>query len=138
MPPIIPCMGSNPSSRCLPAASSLWLAFAAGIGLIAGCARVGRSILAYAGIATRSCMGIGFVVGYAVFGLMLLVSLRYLGNPTVGVVMVAVAMGALWTHARRAGARDDSGAGGPDALIHTPRITWREMLWGGAVYLVLS
>ena len=126
-----------PNLVAVPPASSLWLAFAAGIGFIAGCALFGRSILAYAGIATRSWMGIGFVAGYAVFGLMLLVSLRYLGNPTVGVVMAAVAMGALWMHARRAGPHD-SGVGGPDAIIHTSRIMWREMLWGGAVYLVLA
>lgn len=129
---------SAPNLMAVPPASSLWLAFSVGIGFIAGCALFGRSILAYAGIAMRSWMGIGFVVGYAVFGLMLLMSLRYLGNPTVGIVMVAVAVGALWTYTRRAGASDDSDADGPGALIHTPRITWREMLWGGAVYLVLS
>src|SRR3569623_157298 len=126
-----------PNLMAVPPASSLWLAVAAGSGFIAGCALFGRAILAYAGIATRSWMGIGFVVGYAGFGLMLLVSLRYLGNPTVGVVMAAVAMGALWMHARRAGPHD-SGVGGPDAIIHTSRIMWREMLWGGAVYLVLA
>src|SRR3569623_3514055 len=47
-----------PNLMAVPPASSLWLAFAAGIGFIAGCALVGRSILAYAGIATRSWMGI--------------------------------------------------------------------------------
>jgi len=61
--------------------------------IYAGCAILGRGLLSYCGLRTYSWTGASFVTGYGVLGLLLLISLRYLGSPNIGAMAFAGLMG---------------------------------------------
>ncbi|MEJ0063329.1 MAG: hypothetical protein WDO70_09045 [Alphaproteobacteria bacterium] len=63
--------------------------------LLVGCAVVGRSLFLACGITNLSLMGFSFVLGYGIFGLMLLLSLKYTGNLAIGAVIFAIGAAAI-------------------------------------------
>jgi len=71
------------------------MAFVLSVAVLAGCAMFGRSILSICGVTNLSIMGGNFILGYGIFGLVLLLSLKYLGNPMIGALAFAGLLGAM-------------------------------------------
>ena len=66
--------------------------------MMLGCALFGRHLLAILGVENLSMMGGGLIIGYSVFGLFLLNSLKYLGNPTIGAFLFFGMVGVMIAH----------------------------------------
>ena len=67
------------------------------VGLLS-CAIFGKYLLSICGVRNLSLMGGGFVVGYGVFGLLLLLSLKYMGNLITGALLYAGLLGAMMVY----------------------------------------
>ncbi|MDP2109750.1 MAG: hypothetical protein Q8N48_14125 [Thiobacillus sp.] len=78
--------------------SSPLLVFVLGVAMLLGCALFGRRLLSILGVENLSMMGGGLIIGYGVFGLFLLISLKYLSNPTIGALLFSGMLGAMLAH----------------------------------------
>lgn len=66
-----------------------------GIVILTGCAIFGRNLLLICGVKNLSILGGGLVLGYGIFGLFLLQSLKYFGSPMIGALAFSGLLGAM-------------------------------------------
>ncbi len=73
------------------------MVFILSVAVLGGCAMFGRLLLSICGVNNLSIMGGSLVLGYGIFGLALLFSLKYLDNPMIGALIFAGLLGAMTT-----------------------------------------
>ncbi|WKJ92024.1 hypothetical protein QZJ86_07740 [Methylomonas montana] len=71
--------------------------FILSVAVLGGCAMFGRSLLSICGVNNLSIMGGSLILGYGIFGLALLLSLKYLDSPLIGALIFAGLLGAMTT-----------------------------------------
>jgi len=69
--------------------------FTLAVFILGGCALFGRLLLFSLGVKNMSIMGGCTIIGYGVLGLLLLTSLKYLGNPMIGALIFTVVLCAM-------------------------------------------